>query len=138
MTNSVQYLDRSGGRVLSAALMVAFICIAGTTFMAYGVRAAAVGRCDQPEAQLTAPAASKTVKDKPVPGVVRAILHNPPASSALVGETIVHVGDTIDGIAVVKIERNAVEFSKDGAAWQQSVLEAPHAAWRNPTKNSSR
>jgi hypothetical protein len=49
----------------------------------------------------------------------------------VVGETMMHVGDTIHEVVVVAIQSNKVEFSKDGATWQQAVLATPHAAWTN-------
>jgi len=123
--------SRYSGKVLLAAIMLLFIFVVLAIFMGYGIRVAAVSKCDQAEARLAAINSSKALKDKPKVGLVKGIVYNPPSSCAVVGGTIVHVGDTIHEVTIVGIQSNAVEFAKDGVSWQQSVLEAPHAAWTN-------
>lgn len=125
--------SRYSGKVLLSAIMLVFVCIACAVFMSYG----AVGKCDGTDARLAALNSPKVIKDKPKVGVVRAVVYNPSSSSAVVDETIVHVGDTIHEVAVVGINSDKVEFAKDGVTWQQAVLEAPHAAWTNPAKDNS-
>jgi hypothetical protein len=124
---------RYSGKVILAALMLVFVCIACAVFMSYGT----VGKCDGTDARLATLKSVKVIKDKPKVGVVRAVVYNPSSPSAVVDETIVHVGDTIHDVAVVGIQSDKVEFAKDGVSWQQAVLEAPNAAWTNPAKDNS-
>ena len=62
-------------------------------------------------------------------GVVRGVLYVAEDSSALIDEYIVKEGETIYGVKVVKIDRDAVEFSKDRKTWRQRVREKPDLAW---------
>ena len=128
-------VSRYGGKVLLATIMLVFVCAVLAMFMGYGIRVAAVSKCDQAEARLSALNSSNTLKEKPKVGVVKGVVCNPPKSCAVVDETMVHVGDMIHGVAVVGIQSNKVEFAKDGVTWQQAVLETPHAAWPNPSKD---
>jgi hypothetical protein len=122
------------GKVLVSAIMLVLVFIVLAIFMAYGIRASAVSKYDKAEAEMAALNSAKAIKEKPLVGVVKGIMLNPPRSSAVVDETIVHAGDVIHEITVVGISDNKVEFAKDGNSWQQGVLDAPHAAWPNPVK----
>ena len=62
-------------------------------------------------------------------GVVSGILYVVEDSSALVDDHIVKEGETIYGVTVVKIDKDAVEFSKCGKTWRQRVREKPDPAW---------
>ena len=46
---------------------------------------------------------------------------NPSASSAVIGERIVSVGDTVNGATVVKINSDSVEFTAGDKTWTQKV-----------------
>jgi hypothetical protein len=50
---------------------------------------------------------------------LKGILYSEDNPSALIGETIVAEGDIIDGVKVVKINKDTVEFEKDGEKWTQ-------------------
>lgn len=50
---------------------------------------------------------------------LKGILYSEDNSSAMVGNKIVKEGDIIDGIKVVKISKDTVEFEKDGQRWTQ-------------------
>lgn len=50
---------------------------------------------------------------------LKGILYSEDNPSALIGETVVAEGDIIDGVKVVKIHRDTVEFEKDGERWTQ-------------------
>jgi type II secretory pathway component PulC len=50
---------------------------------------------------------------------LKGILYSEDNSSALIGETIVREGDIIDGVKVVKINKDTVEFERDGEKWTQ-------------------
>jgi hypothetical protein len=133
LINEHSSASRYSGKVLQAALMLVFVCIECAAFVSYG----AVGKCDGTDARLAALKSAKVIKDKPKVGVVRAVVYNSSSSSAIVGDAIVHVGDTIHDVAVVGIQSDKVKFAKDGVTWQQAVLEAPNAAWTNPAKDDS-
>ncbi|MCX5635728.1 MAG: hypothetical protein NTW55_07825 [Planctomycetota bacterium] len=62
-------------------------------------------------------------------GVVRGVLYVAEDSSVLIDDHIVKEGETIYGVKVVKIDRDAVEFSKYRKTWKQKVLEKPNPAW---------
>ncbi|HOQ04682.1 MAG TPA: hypothetical protein PKY88_05665 [Anaerohalosphaeraceae bacterium] len=53
--------------------------------------------------------------------IVRGIVFNQTNPSAIIGNQIVCVGDTINGIKIVSITKDAVEFEKDGKRWTQTV-----------------
>ncbi len=110
--------SRYSGKVLLASIMLVYYFIAFAVFMGYGTGIGALN-------------SSKALKDKPKVGVVKGIVYSPPNSCAVVGETMMHVGDTIHEVVVVAIQSSKVKFSKDGATWQQAVLATPHAAWTN-------
>jgi hypothetical protein len=111
--------------------MLVYYFIAFAVFMGYGTSIGALSKYDKTDAQLVALNSSKALKDKSKVGVVKCIVYSPPNSCAVVGETMMHVGDTIHEVVVVGIQSSKVEFSKDGKTWQQAVLAAPHAAWTN-------
>lgn len=123
--------SRFSGKVLLASIMLVYYFIAFAVLMGYGTGIGALSKCDKTDAQLVARNSSEALKDKPKVGVVKGIVYSPPNSCAVVGETMMHVGDTIHEVVVVAIQSNKVEFSKDGATWQQAVLATPHAAWTN-------
>jgi len=54
--------------------------------------------------------------------VVKGILYSASNPSAIIGSQIVHEGDKISGaILVVKINKNSVEFERNGEKWKQGV-----------------
>ena len=63
------------------------------------------------------------VSNKPV--ALTGILYAEENPSVLIGGRIVHEEDTIDGVKVVKIHRNRVEFESGGKRWSQGVLTSP-------------
>jgi hypothetical protein len=65
------------------------------------------------------------VTRKPMYRLVSGILYSENEPSAVVGSQIVHEGDTLDGINVVKIYKDKVEFEKDGKRWTQSIESKP-------------
>ncbi|MBN1393008.1 MAG: hypothetical protein JW947_09430 [Sedimentisphaerales bacterium] len=62
-------------------------------------------------------------------GTVTAILHSEENSCALINQDLVHEGDITNGVKVVKINRDEVEFEKDGQKWTQKILANPNPAW---------
>jgi hypothetical protein len=53
--------------------------------------------------------------------VVKGIVYSEDNPCAVIGERICFAGDVIDGVTIVKINQNSVEFSKDNEKWIQRV-----------------
>ena len=53
--------------------------------------------------------------------MIKDIVYSHDKPSAVVGSQIVYVGDKINGATVVRIDRDSVEFEKDGEKWEQNV-----------------
>ena len=70
-------------------------------------------------------------------GMVKGVLCVTDDSSALIDEHIVKEGETIYGVKVVKIDRDAVEFSKYRKTWRQRVREKPDPAWNEDESYST-
>ena len=66
----------------------------------------------------------------PPTGVVTGIVRSRDFSTAVIGTDIVREGDTIDGVTIVKIHDDKVEFEKAGQRWTQKINEPPAAQWR--------
>ena len=58
---------------------------------------------------------------KPQELAVTGILFSQDNPSAVIGTRIAHVGDTIAGATIVKINLTTVEFEKDGKSWTQTL-----------------
>jgi len=52
---------------------------------------------------------------------VKDIVYSEDKPSAVIGNQIVYVGTTINGITIVRINRNSVEFKRDGETWVQKI-----------------
>jgi hypothetical protein len=52
---------------------------------------------------------------------IRGLLYSKDRSSVVIGDEIAHVGDTINGVTIAEINKNSVEFEKDGKTWVQKV-----------------
>ena len=53
--------------------------------------------------------------------IIKDIVYSKDKPSAVIGSQIVYEGDTINGFTIVKINRDSIEFKKDGQKWQQNV-----------------
>lgn len=53
--------------------------------------------------------------------LVRGIVYSQTRPSAIVGDQIVFVGDTLNGITITAIGKDFVEFERDGQRWTQQV-----------------
>jgi len=62
-------------------------------------------------------------------GIVAGITYSEERPLAVIDEKVVHEGDTIHGVRIVKIYRDKVEFEKNGQRWNQKVQERPGRAW---------
>jgi len=71
-----------------------------------------------------------TPKSKATHGLVEGIVYSSEKASAVVNHKIVHEGETILGVVVVKIYKDKVEFDKNGTKWEQKVGQKPEAYWK--------
>ena len=58
-------------------------------------------------------------------GIVTGILYSEEDPSAVIDKNIVHEGDSVHGVKIVKIYKEEVEFEKAGKRWVQKVQEEP-------------
>ncbi len=61
----------------------------------------------------------------PMYRLVNGILYSEDEPSAVIGNRIVHEGDALRGINIVKIYKDKVEFEKNGKRWTQAVEKVP-------------
>ena len=69
-------------------------------------------------------------KSKATHGLVKGIVYSSEKPSTVVDHQIVHEGETIHGVVVVKIYKDKVEFEKNGKKWEQKVQQTPEAFWK--------
>jgi CheY-like chemotaxis protein len=67
-------------------------------------------------------------------GTVVGILYGKREPCALINIELVREGDIRNGVKIVRITKDEVEFEKDGQKWTQKVLADPNPAWK--TSNS--
>jgi hypothetical protein len=82
------------------------------------------GRLASSEPIVTTPEPKPEPKPEPVKVeklMVKGILYGRNNPSAIIGTQIVHEGDKVSGMTIVKIDRNSVEFEKSGEKWKQGV-----------------
>ena len=59
-------------------------------------------------------------------GLVTGICYSRDKASAVINnKTIVYEGDTIDGVTIVKIHKDKVEFTKNGKNWALKIIRFP-------------
>ncbi|MBN2315842.1 MAG: hypothetical protein JXM79_18070 [Sedimentisphaerales bacterium] len=63
-------------------------------------------------------------------GLVRGIVYSEDRGATLIDETVVQTGAVIDGVKVVSIHADGVEFEKEGRRWTQQVGETPDLQWQ--------
>ncbi|UCC96592.1 MAG: hypothetical protein JSW66_12190 [Phycisphaerales bacterium] len=66
----------------------------------------------------------------PPNGVVTGIVRSQDSSTAVVGTQVVREGETIDGVTIVRIHDDRVEFEKAGRRWTQEINEPPSEQWQ--------
>ncbi len=66
----------------------------------------------------------------PPKGLVTGIVRSRDSSTAVIGTQVVREGDTIDGVTIVRIHDDKVEFEKQGQRWTQKLNEPPGKQWR--------
>jgi len=62
-------------------------------------------------------------------GQVTGIIHSNDKPSAVIDGSLVHEGDILCGVRIVKISFEKVEFERDGQIWSQSLRETPAKYW---------
>ncbi|MBN1804010.1 MAG: hypothetical protein JW837_02045 [Sedimentisphaerales bacterium] len=63
-------------------------------------------------------------------GLVTSIVYSPEKSSAVIDRKIIHEGDVIDGVTVVKIYQDRIVFEKNRDRWEQIVRQIPKTYWK--------
>ena len=63
-------------------------------------------------------------------GRVVGIMHSQAGVSAMVGSILVHEGDMVGDVRVVKIEKDKIHFEKLGIEWSQTVQDPPSKHWK--------
>lgn len=69
-------------------------------------------------------------KPKATHGVVTGILYCADGPLAIVDGKVVHEGDIMHGVKVVKIYKDKVDFAKNGKKWEQQVRQRAGAYWK--------
>ena len=54
-------------------------------------------------------------------GLVGGICYSTDRPSAIIDDKVMYEGDTIDGVTIVKIYKDKVEFTKNGKNWEQTI-----------------
>ena len=63
----------------------------------------------------------QTETEKKIKIIVKGILYTEDNPSVVIGNQIVHEGETIRGVSVIKISQDSVEFEMNGKRWTQKV-----------------
>jgi len=63
-------------------------------------------------------------------GRVTGIMHSPDRVSAMVSSRLVHEGNIVGDVKVVKIEKDRIHFQKLGIEWSQTVQDPPSEHWK--------
>ena len=71
--------------------------------------------------RLVPAATGQTETGKTIKLIVKGILYTEDNPSAVIGNQIVHEGETIRGVSIIKISKDSVEFELNGKTWTQKV-----------------
>jgi hypothetical protein len=71
--------------------------------------------------QVEIPQTGQTETRKTIKLIVKGILYSEDNPSAVIGNSIVHEGETIRGVSIIKISQDSVEFEMNGKKWTQKV-----------------
>jgi hypothetical protein len=63
-------------------------------------------------------------------GLISSIVYSERKPSAIIGDRITHQQETMQGVKIVRIYRDRVEFEKNGKKWEQKVREPAKAYWQ--------
>ena len=87
----------------------------------------AIGNVKKPGATSSPPSLPMVVV---MDTTVNGILYSEDNPTALIGHQIVHEGDTVGDVSVIKVHKDKVEFTKNGRRWTQAVGETPKTYWQ--------
>jgi len=118
-------------RVLTCLFLLMYIIMANSCYNL------CVGKTDAPAWKLfTADVIHDlwTTRETTAPpaGTVVGILYGKGQPCALINVELVHEGDIRNGVKIVRITKDEVEFEKNGERWTQKVLANPNSAWKTP------
>ena len=66
----------------------------------------------------------------PPKGMVTGIVRSKDSSTAVIGTQVVREGESIDGVTIIKIYDDTVEFEKAGQRWTQKLNQPPGEQWK--------
>jgi len=76
----------------------------------------------QPEAEPIIPSHSETADIPKIPEfAIKGIVYSEEKASAVIGADIIHEGDILQGVTILKIARTYIEFEMNGHRWKQTV-----------------
>jgi cell division protein FtsL len=58
------------------------------------------------------------------------ILYSEDNPTALIGHQVVHEGDAVDGVSIIKVHKDKIEFANNGRRWTQAVGGTPEIYWK--------
>ena len=72
----------------------------------------------------------KAQPETPKRGIVNAIIYYNGKFTAMVDNKIVHEGDRIEGIEILKIHADKIQFKKNRSRWTQKLGETQESFWQ--------
>lgn len=123
---------------LSAAIAVVAVMVGyylyteGKTTTAHGTERKTIAACGTKRKTAAAHGTKgKTIAARELSpyGVITGIIYAEEKSSATINGKIAHEAETIDGVKVIKIYRDKVEFEENNNRWTQRVRQQPNHAW---------
>jgi hypothetical protein len=64
------------------------------------------------------------------PGVVTAIIYSPKICSAMINDEVLHDGDSLGDVKILKIHPDKVNFERNGQVWTQELGKAYEKFWQ--------
>ena len=119
----LHFKQRYGGTPIASVLIIMVLSLS----LAFRARppAPAVQVTRRSDANLPPSSEGPLAADRTVTG----ILFSPYRPSAVVGSQVLYEGDATQGVTVVRIYRDKVQFERDGVKWTQAVNETPSPRW---------
>lgn len=120
----LHFKQRYGRTPIAAALIIIVLSLS----LALPARPPAPAVQGTPQSDADMPPASEDplAAERTVTGIV----FSQDRPSAVVGSQVLYEGDTTQGVTVVRIYRDKVQFEKGGAKWTQAVNEKPAPHWQ--------
>jgi hypothetical protein len=119
----LHFKQRYGGTPIASVLIIMVLSLS----LAFRARppAPAVQGTRRSDANLPSASEDPLPADRTVTGIV----FSPDRPSAVVGSQVLYEGDATQGVTVVRIYRDKVQFERDGVKWTQAVNETPSPRW---------